>query len=171
MKTQLIVTVTQTGENPATPRYLEDELRSLVKDGFANISGRVTVRHVVEDAEPAGDTLEALVREYGNAPVMGKGRNRLDVMNDIRALMPVPGSQVSPSMARPPIPVEEAVATLNATVAKGQDTDITVGQKRLHGLLVDTHRAGQMTGRLLGKEGREKAAAFADNVVALITHA
>lgn len=169
MKTQLIVTITQTGETKLAASRLERDLRTIVKDIWDTPESSVTVRHVVEDTEPAADTLEALVREYGNAPTTGKGRVRSNVL-----VWPgprqQPGSQVAENSAKPSVPVEDTVANLNKQMADSADPDVRVGQKRLHGLLVDTHRAGQMTGRLLGKEGREKAAAFADNVVATLLH-
>lgn len=170
MKTQLIVTITQTGETKLAASLLERDLRTIVKDIWDTPESSVTVRHVVDDTEPAADTLEALVREYGTSPTTGKGRVRSNVLDDIRAMFPNGGTQVAANSAKPSVPVEDTVANLNKQMADSADPDVRVGQKRLHGLLVDTHRAGQMTGRLLGKEGREKAAAFADNVVAVLVH-
>lgn len=168
MKTQFAVTITQTGEREKMPpATVERELRNAVKAHFVtNEEGTVsaTVRHVMDDTEPAADTLEALVREYGNAPTTGKGRTRANVLEDIRALMPVPGSQVAPNSAKPSVPVEDAVATLN-TVMEDKGPDVTVSRKELCLALSDAHRAGQLTGRRLGKEGRELANAHADQAM------
>lgn len=105
MKTQFIVTIAQTGEKPATAKYLENELRSAVKDNFTNITGKVTVRHSPEEPEPA---------------------------------QPLAGD------------------------------DLTVGRLALRNVVFDAHRAGQATGRLLPKDGRDRATAFADEVVAVL---
>lgn len=163
IKTQFIVTATQTEDDKLSASVLERQLRNLLRDKF-NLSVGVTVRHVMDDTKPAADTLEALVREYGNAPTTGKGRTRANVLEDIRALMPVPGSQVAPNSAKPSVPVEDAVATLN-TVMKDKGPDVTVSRKELCVALSDAHRAGQLTGRRLGKEGRELANAHADQAM------
>lgn len=169
MKTQFIVTITQTGDDAhkAAPSVLERNLREVVRDAFNNDNTTVTVRHMTEDTEPAADTLEALVREYSTAPTTGKGRVRANVLEDIRAMFGNPGSQVAPNSAKPSVPVEEAVATLNAATNKGET--ITADRKAVHGAIFDAHRAGQSIGRVLPKEGRERAGAFADNAVAVLT--
>lgn len=169
MKTQFLVTITQTGESPHGPTTLERNARAVLKDAFVTESNNttVTVRHIVEETEPVGDTLEALVREYGNAPATGKGRVRADVLADIRAMIPNAGTQVAANSAKPSVPVEEAVATLNATANQGET--ITAQRSAVHLAIFDAHRAGQATGRVLPKEGRDKATAFADNAVAVLT--
>lgn len=120
MKTQLIVTITQTGKNKLAASMLERDLRTIVKDIWETPDSAVTVRHVVEDT-PAG-------------------------------------SKVAANSAKPSIPPETA-----PQVAINRNADLEV-------LLSDAHRAGQLTGRLLGKEGRERANEYAAQMVATLAH-
>lgn len=107
MKTQFIVTITQTEDMPLLPATLERNVRSALRGEFNGSEAKVTVRHMVED-----DTTQA---------------------------------------------------------AKDPEADVAVARKALHAVVSDAHRAGQQTGRLLPKEGREKASAFADQAVAVLT--
>lgn len=165
MKTAFQVTITQSGDRVKMgPTALERELRTVARTHFKEDGTTVTVRHLVEnppEEPPAADTLEALVREYGNTPTLGTGRVRADVMADIRALMADQTVAAATS-----VDVQTAVGTLNKTIAESPAHMVPVNRKDLAVVVRDAHRAGQGVGRLYGKDSYVRAEEYAEGALA-----
>lgn len=154
MKTQFVVAVQQRGENPVTPHTLADQLRNALRGNLGRVgqpAAEVTVRHMGEQdpTDEPTDALDALVREYGNTPLLGPGRTRQDVLRDIRALVPVVIAEQAPQ----------------STAGTGV---VVLGQQELKDALIAAHRAGQGCGRLIGTESWQKAMGYADTAVAVL---
>lgn len=139
MKTQLLVTVTHSGDNPASPTALANQLRVLAKGNLGNDEHTVTVRHLVEEKpETAADLIEAgALRQFKH----NDGSDGFVAGYD-----------------------KEITDRVFAGRAKQAPTDAPAVD--LRAALRDAHRQGQLAGRLLGKEGAERAAAYADRVLA-----